>query len=53
MPDTPSPAEDLPLAETPAQPAAPAPADLSPAACGARLAELFPALFVKGRPLPL
>jgi sRNA-binding protein len=57
MPDTPPPAEDLPQAEALAQPtseaAAPAPADLSPAACGARLAELFPALFGKGRPLPL
>ena len=57
MPDTPSPAEDLPLAEAPAQAAppaaAPAPPELSPAACGARLAELFPALFGKGRPLPL
>jgi len=57
MPDTPPPAEDLPLAEAPAQAAppaaAPAPPELSPAACGARLAELFPALFGKGRPLPL
>jgi sRNA-binding protein len=57
MPDTPPPAEDSPRTETPAPPApetaAPVPADLSPAACGARLAELFPALFGKGRPLPL
>jgi len=57
MPDTPPPAEDLPVTETPAEPSAPSapppPAELSPAACGARLAELFPALFGKGRPLPL
>ena len=57
MPDTPPPAEDPTLAETPAAPtpsaAAPALPDLSPAACGARIAELFPALFGKGRPLPL
>jgi sRNA-binding protein len=57
MPDTPPPAEDLSPADAPAIPtspaAAPPVADLSPAACGARLAELFPALFGKGRPLPL
>lgn len=34
-------------------PAPPTPADLSPAACAARLAELFPALFGAGRGLPI
>jgi len=51
----------LPFTEQPAEqagaqpvaPPEPAPADLSPAACGARLAELFPALFAQARPLPL
>ena len=48
---------DLVLESGPAAPtAAPAPAspaDLSPAACAARLAELFPALFGAGRALPI
>jgi len=34
-------------------PAVPAPPELSPAACAARLAELFPALFGAGRALPI
>jgi len=40
---------------SPAPSAAPSPAvvDLSPAACAARLAELFPALFGAGRALPI
>ena len=46
-----APAAEAPVAEgsaagAPAAEAAPAPGELSPAACGARLAELFPALFV-------
>ena len=41
-----APMADAPVADAPAAEAAPAPGELSPAACGARLAELFPALFV-------
>lgn len=37
----------------PAEVAAPAHADLDPAACAARLAELFPAVFTPGAPRPL
>ena len=37
----------------PAHLAPPGPVDLSPAACAARLAELFPALFGAGRALPI
>lgn len=51
-----APAGEAALAPVPAQAAAPAPAspaDLSPAACAARLAELFPALFGAGRALPI
>lgn len=41
-------------AQAPALPASPpAPLELSPAACAARLAELFPALFGAGRALPI
>ncbi len=43
-----------PAATTAAEsPAAPAVPELSPAACAARLAELFPALFTPGKPQPL
>lgn len=38
---------------TPPPAAAPAHADLDPAACAARLAELFPAVFTPGAPRPL
>ncbi len=43
-----------PVGEVPAADApAPGPAELSPAACAARLAELFPAIFTPGSPKPL
>ncbi len=48
--------EEEPASEEAAAPApapTPAIADLSPAACAARLAELFPALFGAGRALPV
>jgi ProP effector len=38
---------------TPVTTVTPAPVELSPAACAARLAELFPALFGAGRALPI
>ncbi len=49
------PAADAPTAATAAteSPASPAVRELSPAACAARLAELFPALFTPGTPQPL
>lgn len=49
-------AEPAPAPAVAAADAAPAPAplpDLSPVACAARLAELFPAVFTPGRPQPL
>jgi ProP effector len=55
MPETLPPADDTtaaPVDEPAAPPAAPAIPELSPAACGARLADLFPALFAQ-RPQPL
>ena len=57
MSDTPTPAADLPLPESPAASAvgtaaAPLPG-LSPAASAARLAELFPAVFTPGQAKPL
>ncbi|MBA2723214.1 MAG: ProQ/FinO family protein, partial [Methylibium sp.] len=39
--------------ETETEAASPAVADLSPSACAARLAELFPAVFSPGAPRPL
>lgn len=42
-----------PVPTAPTEPAATAVADLSPAACAARLAELFPAVFTPGAPKPL
>ncbi len=53
--EAPEPAADLPAA-TPAvdaAPAVPAVPELSPAACAARLAQLFPALFTPGTVQPL
>ncbi len=52
LPDVASDAAPEAAAEAVAAPATSVP-DLSPAACGARLGELFPALFGKHRPLPL
>jgi ProP effector len=56
VPETqePAPVHDM-AAAAPAQavPASPRIPDLSPAACAARLAELFPAVFTPGQPKPL
>ncbi|MDO8419443.1 MAG: hypothetical protein Q7S90_05340, partial [Rubrivivax sp.] len=53
----PTPPQDPPASEvTAGAPSAitpPAAVELSPAACAARLAELFPALFSAGRALPI
>lgn len=50
--DATEPAADATTA-APATPALPAVPELSPAACAARLSELFPALFTPGTPQPL
>ena len=49
----PLPDEQAPTVPAPIADAAPTIADLSPAACAARLAELFPAVFSSGSPQPL
>ena len=51
--DAPATPPDDATAAPAAAPAPPAPLELSPAACAARLTELFPALFGAGRALPI